>query len=351
MPPLVDPTSVLVALVLFLGGVLLLILSVEKLVERVVSAATAAGVPPLLLAVLVASVDPGNAGFGLAAVLGGSPGVAVGAAFGSAYFLLGAALPAAALVSPFEVRVSGRLLVPGAAAPAVLLPFLLDGRLAVWEGLALLALCAGGLFWMYRMEAAMGAGAAAALSGSGDPGDVAGEGGGEGADDGPRAGGDGGGRAGGGDTVPAREIGAAVLFLGGVVAGSVLAARGAGGLVSGLGLDGTALGATFVGLVLSLDEALLVLLPVRRGRPGVAAGTVVGELVFLATANVGVLALAGGLELATSVASLHGPALVAGSAVACLFLWQGRLGRARGAALLLLYLGVWGLSWASAASA
>lgn len=331
MPPLVDPTSVLVALVLFLGGVLLLALSVEKLVERLVSVAVPAGVHPVLLAVLVAAVDPGNLGFGLAAVLDGSPDVAVGAAFGSAYFLLGAALPAAALVSPFEVRVSGRRLLPGVAAPVALLPFLRDGRLAAWEGVALIALCGAGLFWMYRMETAMGAGASAGLRAGDDVG---------------AAGGAGGGR----DAGAVREIGAAVLFLGGVAAGSALAARGASGLVSGLGLDGTAFGATFVGLVLSLEEALLILLPVRRGRPGVAAGTVIGELVFLATANVGVLALAGGVDLAPSVAGLHGPALAAGSVVAGLFLWRGTLDRGRGATLLLLYLAVWGLSWAAGAA-
>lgn len=315
MPPLVDPTSLLVSLVLFLGGVLLLALCVEKLVETLVRVGSAAGVSSLLLAVLVVGVDPGDWGFGVAAVLAGSPGVAVGSAFGSAYFLLGAALPAAALVSPFEARLRGRLLAPAVAAPAVLYPFLMDGRLAPWEGAALMALFALGLAWLYRAEAI-----------GGSPGE---------GDDGPRQ-------------ARARRIGAAALYLGGVAAGSALAAEGAGGLASGLGLDGTALGATFVGLVLSLEEVLAVLVPVRRGRPEVAAGGLVGGLVFLATGDLGLIALAGGpggLELAPSVASLHGPALVAGSAAACLFLWRGRMSRVRGAALLLLYLGVWILAW------
>lgn len=172
MPPLVDPTALLVALVLFLGGVLLLTVSADRLLRSLAAVGSAAGVSTYLLAVVLVAVDPGGWGFGVAAVLGGSPGVA---------------------------------------------------------------------------------------------------------------------------------------------AGSWLAARGAGDLAAGLGLDATAFGATFVGPLLSLEGVLVVLTPVRRGRPEVAAG-----------------------------------ALVAGSAVAALFLWQGRMTRARGAALLLLYLGMWILSWSPA---
>ncbi len=337
MVPLVDPTALLVALVLFLGGVLLLAVSADRLTGSLAAVGSAAGVSPYLLAVVLVAVDPGSWGFGVAAVLGGSTGVAVGSAFGSAYFLLGAALPAAALVSPFEIDVPGRLLAPAVAAPAALYPFLLDGRLAPWEGAALMALFILGVWWLYRAEAggdggAFGA-AKAATGGQSRSGEAQAE------------------RAEAAKAGGAKRAGAAVLYLGGVAAGSWLAARGAGDLVSTLGVDGTALGATFVGLVLSLEGVLLVLLPVRRGRPEEAAGAVVAGLVFYATGGLGLLALvggAGGLELAPAVASLHGPALVAGSAVAALFLWQGRMTRLRGAALLLLYLGVWIASWARA---
>ncbi len=366
MPPLVDPTSVLLALVSLLGGVLLLVLCVEKVMEGLVSVAADLGVSPLLLAVLVACVDLGDWGFGLAAVLGGSPEVAVGAAFGAAYFLLGAALPAAALVSPFELRVRGRLLAPAAVAPAALYPFLLDGRLALWEGGALWALFAAGVAWMHRLELAGGGASPDALGDDVGPDDLPdGPATGRGAREG-REGSGGGGPEGEPESGPesgeaaaergdtARRAGAAALFLGGAAAGSALAAKGAGGMVSGLGLDGTAFGATFVGLVLSLGDALVVLVPVRRGRPAVAAGAVVGSLLFVATGDLGLLALAGGaggLELAPGVASLHGPALAAGSAVACLFLWQGKMSRSRGTALLLLYLGMWIAAWGRAAAA
>lgn len=334
-----DPTALLVALVLFLGGVLLLALSADRLTGSLVTAASAAGTSSFLLAVLVVAVDPGVWGFGVAAVLGGSPGVAVGSTFGAAYFLLGAALPAAALVSPFEVELPGRLLAPGVAAPAVLYPFLMDGRLATWEGAALMALFAPGLWWLYRAEAGGGDGGDAAVGAFGAAGDSAASGSGASAGSSPEE---------PPEPPAAREAGAAVLYLGGVAAGSWLAARGAGDLAAGLGLDGTAFGATFVGLVLSLEGVLLVLLPVRRGRPEVAAGALVAGLLFYATAAPGLLALAagaGGLELSPSVPSLHGPALAAGSAVAALFLWRGRMTRGPGAALMLLYLGLWIVAW------
>lgn len=338
MPPLVDPTALLVALVLFLGGVLLLAVSADRLLRSLAGVGSAAGVSPYLLAVVLVAVDPGSWGFGVAAVLAGSPGLAVGSAFGSAYFLLGAALPAAALVSPFELRVPGRLLAPAVAAPALLCPLLLDGRLAPWEGAALLALFAGGLWWLYRAEAG-GDGGAFGNVGNGRSGAA------------PDAGARPAEPADVGDVGTAKRAGAAVLYTGGVAAGSWLAARGAGNLAAGLGLDGTAFGATFVGLVLSLEAVLVVLVPVRRGRPEAAAGALVAGVLFYAAGDPGLLALtaraagAGSLELSASVPALHGPALAAGSAVAALFLWRGRMTRARGAALLLLYLGVWILAW------
>lgn len=332
MPPLVDPTSLLLSLVLFLGGALLLALAADRLVETAVGTAAAAGASPVLLAVLVAGIDPGLLGFGLAAAAGDLPGLAAGTAFGAAYALLGVALPAAAVVSPFEARVPGRLLLPAVAAPAALLPFLLDGRLAPWEGLALAAIFAAGTGWLWRVESAGGA----AAPGKGGAG----------------AGADGGTEAADGTSDTAREVGTALGFLAGVAGGAALAAHGAGGLIADLGLDGTALGATFVALILSLDEVFLVLAPVRRGRPVVGVGHVVGRLLFFAAGLPAALALAagpGGLELAPSAASLHGPALAVGAAVAGLFLWQGRMGRGRGAALLLLYLGAWILTWAGTA--
>lgn len=354
MPPLVDPTALLLSLVLFLGGALLLALSADRLVETAAGAGAAAGLAPALLAPLAASVDPGTLGFGLAAVAGDLPGLAAGTAFGAAYAVLGVALPAAALVSPFEVRLPGRLLAPLVAAPAALLPFLLDGRLAAWEGGVLAALFAAGTWWLVRVESAdvrvEAAGDGRASPGSGYPG--------RGDETSQPAGAEAvvlGGNAGpapSGPTVaPAKRAGTALGFLAGVAGGAALAAHGAGGLLAQLGADATALGATFAALILSLDGVFLVLAPVRRGRPGAAVGHVVGRVLFFATGLPAVLALAGGaggIELAPAAASLHGPALLAGGAVAALFLWRGRMDRARGAALLLLYAAVWILAWAEA---
>lgn len=323
MPPLVDPTALLLSLVLFLGGALLLALSADRLVETAADAGAAAGLAPALLATLAACIDPGTLGFGLAAVAGDLPGLAVGAAFGAAYAVLGVALPAAALVSPFRVRLPGRLLAPLVAAPAALLPFLLDGRLAAWEGGVLAALFAAGTWWIVHVESSDGR---AEFSGGREP-------------------------APDPDVPPAKRAGTALGFLAGVAGGAALAAHGAGGLATQLGADATALGATFAALILSLDGVFLVLAPVRRGRPDAAIGHVVGRVLFFATGLPAALALAGGaggIELAPAAASLHGPALAAGGAVATLFLWRGRMDRARGAALLALYAAIWILSWAEA---
>ncbi|MFB6240017.1 MAG: hypothetical protein ABEJ46_00330, partial [Gemmatimonadota bacterium] len=231
------------------------------------------------------------------------------------------------------------------------LPFLLDGRLAAWEGGVLAALFAAGLWWIVRVESVEDR-AGVAEGGAESSGDGRGDASPAPPISGVRAAGEGmDPESADRDVRPAKRAGTALGFLAGVAGGAALAAHGAGGLATQLGADTTALGATFAALILSLDGVFLVLAPVRRGRPGAAVGHVVGRVLFFATGLPAALALAGGaggIELAPAAASLHGPALAAGGAVAALFLWRGRMDRARGAALLALYAAIWILSWAEA---
>lgn len=315
------PVDLAIPILLFGGGIALLVFSVEALVESLAKAAVLSGVSPFLLAVLFVGLDFENWAFGLAAALDGLPGIALGSAFGSALFLTGIALPAAGLLFPFETRVPREYALMTAAAPLVLLPFLWDGVVTRAEGIVLLLLLGGALLRLGHRERRRRPTVR-------DPEveEVAREAA----------------RAGRGRRY---HLGLSALLVVGVIAGSELAVRGAAGLVAGLGLDETAFGMTVVGMAMSLEEVLLVVEPVRKGRVSIAAGNVVGSLVFFCTGNVGLLALPGALPLAPSVLRLYWPLLAGSALLVAAFLWRGRVGRPQAVLLLAAYAAYWLLAW------
>lgn len=106
------------------------------------------------------------------------------------------------------------------------------------------------------------------------------------------------------------------MLVAGVVLASEIAVRGASGLVEVAGFDETAFGMTVVGLVMSLEEVLLVLRPVQKQRISIA----VGNLLYFPV-------LAGAILLVVG------------------FLWVGRVGRLAAASLAALYVGYWVMAY------
>ena len=301
---------------LFVGGVALLVYCVEHLIESLARAGAATRVSPFFLSVVFVGLDFENWAFGVAAVLDGLPGIAVGSAVGSALFLCGVAVPVAGLLAPFRTRVPRDYLAVTGAAPFVLLPCLLDGVVGRLEGALLMAAMAAALTWFAHRERS----GRAVLR---DPE----------AEEAVREGAAG--RSG------IFYLALSALLVIGVVVGSELAVRGAGGVVAGVGLDETAFGMTVVGMVMSLEEVLLVVRPVRKERVSVAVGNVLGSLVFFATGNVGLLALAGELPVSSDVLTLYFPFLAAATLGVVVVLWLGRVDRWTTAGLGVLYAGCW----------
>jgi cation:H+ antiporter len=81
-----------------------------------------------------------------------------------------------------------------------------------------------------------------------------------------------------------------------------------------------------------------VAVPARRGRPELALGNIAGTLIHFAAFNASVIALVKPLQLDHDTTSFYLPAATASPAIfAALLLIRRRLGRAEGAALLVLY--------------
>ncbi len=102
---------------IFLSGIVLVIWSVDKFVDRLAPAAVGIGVSVFLLTIVLAGTDIENAVLGVAAAVGGLPDVAIGTVFGEALFILGAAVGLAGVISPFELQTPRRYLLLTARIP------------------------------------------------------------------------------------------------------------------------------------------------------------------------------------------------------------------------------------------
>ncbi len=137
---------------IFLSGIVLVIWSVDKFVDRLAPAAVGIGVSVFLLTIILAGTDIENAVLGVAAAVGGLPDVAIGTVFGEALFILGAAVGLAGVISPFELQTPRRYLLLTAVSPILLLLTGADGVLSRVDGLILTATFPLMLWLLYRWE-------------------------------------------------------------------------------------------------------------------------------------------------------------------------------------------------------
>ncbi|MFC4550991.1 MULTISPECIES: sodium:calcium antiporter [Halorussus] len=340
--------SPILSAVVFLVGVALVVWSVEEFVERVAATSVGLGVSTFFLTVVLAGTDVENVILGSAAVFGDLPGVGLGTVFGEAVFILCAAVGLGGVLVPFEIETPTRYLALTAVSPAVLLALSADGVLSRTDGAVLVLAFLPAVWLMYRWERAGGGylepddeireelrersdGEIVARDGDAD-GDVVED---EGADEDEDAVDD------DEDDRPLVRLGVLLATIAGMTLGSELAVQGTRGLLAVTDISGLAFGATVLSFVASLEEILLTVEPVRNGRPAVAAGNVVGSMVFFVTANAGALALIRPLRLAPSAWTLQYPFLLVALGAVLVMLYRGRVTRPNG----LVLLGAYGLYW------
>ncbi|KXB04440.1 cation:proton antiporter [candidate division MSBL1 archaeon SCGC-AAA261O19] len=307
---------------IFLGGAALLIFSVEKFVGNLVRTSYTYGISAFILAVIFAGMDFENWGFGISAVLKGVPDIALGSAIGSAMFLMGAAIVIGGFITPFDSKTPRDYLLLMIMSPVMLLLFLLDGMLTRIDGVIILFIFALILLYLVRRERTS---KRARLRDE----EV---------------------------EEAAEELGKTsekkwiyptlmIIFLIGIVIGAELSVRGAKELVQNLGLSGTIFGMTIVGLVMSLEEVLLVVEPVRKGEVSVATGNIVGSLIFFSLGNIGLLAAIRGFSISESVLTFYWPVMFATILLVGVFLVRGKIGRAEAIILAGIYLAYWVISY------
>ncbi|MEW5734478.1 MAG: calcium/sodium antiporter [Thermodesulfobacteriota bacterium] len=310
----IQPLDVL----LFIGGLVVLMAGAEALVRGAVKLASATGMGQLTIGLTVVAFGTSapEAAVSIRAAITGNPGIALGNVVGSNIANVLLILGVAAIICPIPIRATliKRDTAFMVAVSLVVLGLAALGRVTRWEGLLLfLALCAYTAVLVVRSRKQE----MLACDSSGP------------------------------DNRPARStakiVSGSALSLGGL-AGLVLGAHfmvtGAVAMASALGMSELVVGLTMVALGTSLPELAASVAASVKGHSEIAVGNVVGSNLFNLLMVLGLSAAAAPGGMPVSPDALHTDLTVmAASAFICLpfFLTGMRLSRGEGAFLLLSY--------------
>lgn len=320
------------AVATLLVGSLILLASIELLIHALIRTALRFGVSAFVLAIVFSGWEFDNVAFGLFTGFAEMQNVAFGLAIGNSVSIFGMTLALGALAVPFVVDVPKDYLLMMVAAPILLVPPLLAGSLTPTLSILFIAvyvLIFGYILWREsRMDrtfmqsdevkeiiaAADGQGETAGGLPSYVPG-------------------------------PVRRLPELKWFwpamllvgIGGIVVGAEAASTGVEGIQGTWNLTGTFIGVTLVTVLLTLDDLLLIIEPLRLGYYDVAVGGVIGSLLFFVTANVGIIGLVGTIQFRWETVFFHLPSLFVFAGLSGYFLWKGEMDRRHGALLFGMY--------------
>jgi cation:H+ antiporter len=286
------------------AGALVLYLGAEAAVRGATGLSRALRIPAFALGALLFGVDIEGLGAALVAAGRGQTEIAAGESFGTILFLFSLALGAALLLSRSPVPSPSPAMVALPALPVIAGAVAISDRfVARWEGVLLLVIY-GGYVVMVLLRGDAWAGA------RGSP------------------------------EAPTTWRGTGLLAVGGLVlvyVGATLVVAGGGRLVDLTALSAGFVGAAVVGILVSLDEVLLEVIPIRRGEPALATGNLFGTLAAFTTGVPGLAALVRPLILDGAAAAAYLAVALLYFVVGTWFLVRGRAGRLLGATVLILY--------------
>ncbi|SDK76815.1 calcium/sodium antiporter [Microbulbifer yueqingensis] len=309
----------ILAAVAIIAGFALLVWSADRFVDGAAATAQHAGMPPLLIGMVIVGFGTSAPEMVVSAIaaLDGSPGLALGNAYGSNIANTGLILGVTAMVIPLTVhsKIVRKELPLLLAISCLTGAFLWNNALARWEALVLLAGFFGLIGWSIF----------SAMRGKGDvlEGEMASE-----------------------LEVHTMPLGRAIFW---VVAGLVLlivSSRmlvwGAVTIAQSLGVSDLIIGLTIVALGTSLPELAATVVAARKGEHDIAIGNVVGSNMFNLLAVVGIAGVIAPMSNVPPEMLTRDWPMVVGLTVALFvfgygFRGQGRINRLEGTVLLLAY--------------
>jgi cation:H+ antiporter len=332
----VEGQGLLGAILVLVVGIVLLTACAEKLISYLTRAAFGLKMSLFALAIIFTGFEFDDTILGLVLAAGGLEGAALGTALGTGLAIIGVTLALAALVRPFPVDLPADYIVLFALAPLILVPFVLIGTLTLVHGVVLLGFFVATFLYLIVREYQRGE----PVFRSSELGEAI--------------------RPDGGVALPPSVsdipedrfvrgrnhagviwIALAVVALVGIVFASMLLEAGSEVVVEGFGIEETVFGATVLTAILTFEDIMLTLEPVRRGVPEIGVGNVIGSVLFSVTGNVGIIMLVSDLTISPSVLTFHLPAIIVVTALAAYFLYRGGLKRWHGAVLGGLYVVYW----------
>lgn len=332
----VEGQGVLGAVFVLVAGAVLLTVCVEKLISYLTRTAFGLKVSLFALAIVFTGFEFDDTILALVLSAGGLEGAALGTALGTGLAIIGVTLALAAIIRPFPVDIPTDYVVLFAAAPLLLIPFVLAGTLTLVHGLLLLgafvAMFAYIIVREYRRDTPVfrntelgeeiqaDGGVVLPSSVSQIPEDrlVSGR-----------------------STAGWIWLSLSILALAGIVFASMLLEAGSEVVVDGFGIEETVFGATILTVILTFEDVMLTIEPVRRGVPEIGVGNVIGSVLFSVTGNVGIIMLLSDLEISRSVLTFHLPSVIIVTALAAYFLYGGKLKRWHGVLLGGMYVAYW----------
>ncbi len=336
----VESQGTLGAVAVLLAGAVLLAASTEKLISYLARAALNLKMSLFALAIIFTGFEFDDTILALVLSGGGLEQAALGSALGTGLAIIGVTLALAALIEPFPVDLPKDYIVLFGLGPLILVPFVLMGTLTVIHGIILTAffVFAFAYFILRERQRDVPVFRNTEL--------------------GQQLRSDGG-TASRSDTLnditEERLLGdfaengfvwviLSIVALVGIVFAAMLLEGGSGVVIDGLGLSGTVFGATILTLILTFEDIMLTLEPVRRGFPEIGVGNVIGSVLFSVTGNIGVIMFLSDVTISNEVLIFHLPFMVLVTAIAAYFFYEGKIKRWHGALLGALYLAYWVLA-------
>ena len=277
-------------ILLFIGGVGVLYFGAEWLVRGSARLASSLGVSPIVLGLTVVSMGTSAPELmvSVVAAVGGHGDLAIGNVMGSNLANIGLVLGLSAIIRPLNVsgRVVTREVPVMLIITALLLPVIWDLRIGRLEGIALLGVLGGYLWFVFRTakqedEAVLGEYEQFAKEAVGLT---------------PWA--------------AARDLALITVGIMGLVMGAFAIRESALALAEAMGISELVIGLTLVSIGTSLPELATSVVAAFRGEADIAVGNVIGSNVFNIAAILGITATITPLSVNPQVLSLEFPAVV-----------------------------------------
>jgi cation:H+ antiporter len=301
----------------FLLGVVIVVWSTEKLLDGMVGLATLLRAAPFVIAGVFSGLEAENVAVGVVAARSHHIEIALGTVFGGGSFIVCVALGLGAVLFPLRVQVPRGVLLMFAATPVLAGVALIGATTARPAGVVLLAAFAASIGYLVRASRRH---------------DFLGEEAAEIREEAEK------------EEAAAsvrwwRPVGLTLFGLAVITIGAELVNYGADGIIRRFAFPATLMGMIVTPAAIEAEEVIRQAVPSRHGRHDVAAGNLIGTLLYFVLFNLGLIALAAPVSVPTRVITLDWPFLIAVTWLATVFLWRGRVTRWHGAMLLAAYAG------------